>query len=222
MRIFKKLICFQFKTQLILTYGLLFLLSIIVIQTCTSYSINQIFIKEYMNSDAIALEQVADKINITSGQIHDSFVEFFFDDDINSFFTAKDEFAGSLWDFSTSFYENHVLFNTVYRKIHTASNLNLNESVSLYLITPNGDAISSSSDKVEHLPELSREISRSFDNSEGRIVWKGPFANKASISALNRSLFLIGRLQDRRSRDDMGYIMVGIESDAFLELFKNY
>lgn len=222
MRIFKKLICFQFKTQLILTYGLLFLLSIIVIQTCTSYSINQIFIKEYMNSDAIALEQVADKINITSGQIHDSFVEFFFDDDINSFFTAKDEFAGSLWDFSTSSYENHVLFNTVYRKIHTASNLNLNESVSLYLITPNGDAISSSSDKVEHLPELSREISQSFDNSEGRIVWKGPFANKALISALNRSLFLIGRLQDRKSRDDMGYIMVGIESDAFLELFKNY
>ena len=75
-----------------------------MIQTCTSYSINQIFIKEYMNSDAIALEQVADKINITSGQIHDSFVEFFFDDDINSFFTAKDEFAGSFWDFSTSSY----------------------------------------------------------------------------------------------------------------------
>lgn len=222
MKIFKKLICFRFKTQLILTYGLLFLLSIIVMQTCTSYSINQIFIKEYMNSDSIALEQVADKIDITSEQIHDSFVEFFFDDDINSFFTAKHEFSGSLWDFSTSSYENHILFNTVYRKIHTASNLNLNESVSLYLIAPDGDAIASSSGKVEHLPELSEEIRATFDGLEGRIAWRGAFQNKSSISELNNSLFLIGRLQDISKKDDTGYIIVGIESEAFLNLFKNY
>ncbi len=222
MKIFKKLLCYRFNTQLILTYGFLFLLCMVAIQACTSYNINRIFIKEYMNSDTIALEQVADKIDMATRQIHDSFVDFYFDDDINSFFIAKNEFSGSLWDFSTSSYENHILFNNVCHKIHTSSNLNLNESVSLYLLDPNGDTLTSSSAKVEHFPEIMDEIRQTFHNEKGNLAWIGPFKSTAELNQLHHSLFLAGRLLDKKNGSDIGYIIVGIESEAFVELFRNY